>query len=67
MIEDAPIVNDIRRVREFISQQFEHDIDRYLDYLCTHIQGVSSQLPIKKKVRTSIKKIPRQRVVHVTN
>lgn len=33
MIEDAPIVKDTREVRNIISQQFEHDIDRYIDYL----------------------------------
>lgn len=33
MIEDANIVEDIRRIRHKISAEFEHDIDRYIDYL----------------------------------
>jgi hypothetical protein len=33
MIEDAPIVKDIRKIRCAISQQFDDDLDRYIDYL----------------------------------
>ena len=33
MIEDAPIVRDIRKIRCAISQQFDDDLDRYIDYL----------------------------------
>ncbi|MDM8550198.1 hypothetical protein QUF72_08980 [Desulfobacterales bacterium HSG2] len=33
MIEEAPIVKDIRRVRRAISEQFGNDPDKYIDYL----------------------------------
>jgi len=33
MIEDAPIVKETRNVRCAISQQFDHDINKYIDYL----------------------------------
>ena len=33
MIKDSPIVEDIRRIRNKISEKFDHDIDRYIDYL----------------------------------
>ncbi|MEK8019553.1 MAG: hypothetical protein VSS75_021985 [Candidatus Parabeggiatoa sp.] len=33
MIEDAPIVRDIRKIRCAISQQFDDDLDQYIDYL----------------------------------
>ena len=33
MIKDSPIVEDIRRVRNKISEKFDHDIDRYIAYL----------------------------------
>jgi hypothetical protein len=49
MIEDSPIVNDTRKIRELISQKFSHDIDRYLDYLSTQTQDVSSQILVKRK------------------
>jgi hypothetical protein len=67
MIEDAPIVNDTRRVRELISQHFEHDIDRYLDYLCTQTQDAFPKIPVKKKVRAYVRKASRQRIVPATN
>jgi hypothetical protein len=67
MIEDAPIVNDTRRVRELISQHFEHDIDRYLDYLCAQTQDVVLKIPVKKKVRAHVRKASRQRIAHATN
>ena len=33
MIKDSPIVEDIRRIRNKISEKFDHDIDRYIAYL----------------------------------
>ncbi|GEM_PF-1133142 len=33
MIEDSPVVNDIRQIRRAISKRFDHDPDRYIDYL----------------------------------
>ena len=33
MIENAPIVKDIRNIREDISESFDNDLDRYTDYL----------------------------------
>jgi hypothetical protein len=33
MIKDSPIVEDIRRIRNKISEKFDHDIGRYIAYL----------------------------------
>ena len=33
MIKDSPIVEDIRRIRNKISEKFDHDVDRYIAYL----------------------------------
>ena len=33
MIKDSPIVEDIRRIRNKISERFDHDIGRYIAYL----------------------------------
>ena len=33
MIKNSPIVEDIRRIRKKISEQFDHDIGRYIAYL----------------------------------
>lgn len=33
MIKDSAIVEDIRRIRNKISEKFDHDIDRYIAYL----------------------------------
>ena len=33
MIKDPPIVEDIRRIRSALSEQFDHDVDKYIDYL----------------------------------
>lgn len=49
MIEDAPIVKDTRHVRETISQQFEHDIDRYIDYLSAQPPGTARSSTTRKK------------------
>lgn len=41
MIKDSPIVEDIRRIRNKISEKFDHDIDRYIAYL--HSEAASRQ------------------------
>ncbi len=33
MIEDSPVVSDIRQIRQAISKRFNHDLKKYLDYL----------------------------------
>ncbi len=33
MIKNSPIVEDIRRIRNKISEKFDHDIGRYIAYL----------------------------------
>lgn len=33
MIEESPIVKNTRRVRHAISEQFDNDPDKYIDYL----------------------------------
>ena len=33
MIKDSLIVEDIRRIRKKISEEFDHDIGRYIAYL----------------------------------
>ena len=33
MVEDSLVVKDIRRIRRAISEQFDHDINKYIDYL----------------------------------
>ncbi len=33
MIKDSLIVEDIRRIRCALSEQFDHDVDKYIDYL----------------------------------
>ena len=33
MIKDPPIVEDIRRIRCALSEQFDHDVEKYIDYL----------------------------------
>ena len=33
MIKDPPIVEDIRRIRCALSEQFGHDVEKYIDYL----------------------------------
>ena len=32
MIKDSLIVEDIRRIRCALSEQFDHDVDKYIDY-----------------------------------
>ncbi len=61
MIEDAPIVKETRHVRCAISQQFNHDIDRYIDYLRT--QGTrSSSITRDKQQRVQPHQLPRETV-----
>ncbi len=47
MIEDASIVKDTRNVRCAISRKFEHDIDRYIDYLL--VKGARSSSEKREK------------------
>ncbi len=49
MIEDSPIVKDIRAVRTVISQQFHHDIDAYVDYLLA--QSIAKDTEQEREVR----------------
>ena len=47
MIKDSPIVEDIRRIRNKISEKFDHDIDRYIAYL----QGEAASRQVKKAIQ----------------
>lgn len=49
MIKDSPIVEDIRRIRNKISEKFNHDIDRYIAYL----QREAASRQAKKAVQCS--------------
>ena len=49
MIKNSPIVEDIRRIRNKISEKFDHDIDRYIAYL----QSEAASRQAKKAVRES--------------
>ena len=49
MIKDSPIVEDTRRVRNKISEKFDHDIDRYIAYL----QSEAASRQAKKAVQES--------------
>ena len=49
MIKDSPIVEDIRRIRNKISEKFDHDIDRYIAYL----QNEASARQSKKTAQCS--------------
>jgi hypothetical protein len=49
MIKDSPIVEDIRRIRNKISEKFDHDIDRYIAYL----QSEASARQAKKTAQCS--------------
>lgn len=33
MIKDSPTVEDIRRIRSALSEQFDHGVDKYIFYL----------------------------------
>ena len=47
MIKNSPIVEDIRRIRNKISEKFDHDIDRYIAYL----QSEAASRQAKKAVQ----------------
>ena len=49
MIKDSPIVEDIQRIRNKISEKFDHDIDRYIAYL----QSEAASRQAKKAVQCS--------------
>ena len=49
MIKDSPIVEDIRRIRNKISEKFDHDIGRYIAYL----QKEAASRQVKKAVQCS--------------
>jgi len=49
MIKDSPIVEDIRRIRNKISEKFDHDIDRYIAYL----QSETASRQAKKAIQLS--------------
>ena len=49
MIKNSPIVEDIRRIRNKISEKFDHDIDRYIAYL----QSEATSRRTKKTVQGS--------------
>ena len=49
MIKDSPIVEDTRRVRRMISEEFDHDIGRYIAYL----QSEAAARQAKKAAQTS--------------
>ena len=49
MIKDSPIVEDIRRIRNKISEKFDHDIDRYIAYL----QNEAALRQAKKAIQLS--------------
>jgi hypothetical protein len=49
MIKDSPIVEDIQRIRKKISEEFDHDIGRYIAYL----QSEAASRQVKKAVQSS--------------
>ena len=49
MIKDSPIVEDTRRIRNKISEKFDHDIGRYIAYL----QSEAASRQAKKAVQCS--------------
>ena len=49
MIKNSPIVEDIRRIRKKISEEFDHDIGRYIAYL----QSEAAARQAKKAAQTS--------------
>ena len=58
MIEDAPIVTDIRKIRCSISQQFENDPDQYIDYLLSQQPNTTNQ--IVDTLKTTVQPMPQQ-------
>lgn len=61
MIKNSPIVEDIRRIRNKISEKFDHDIDRYIAYL----QSEATSRQTKKTVQGSNNS--ENRVINVEN
>ena len=49
MIKDSPIVDDVRRIRNKISEKFDHDRDRYIAYL----QSETASRQVKKVAQHS--------------
>ncbi len=47
MIEESPIVKDTRRVRQAISEKFDNDPDKYIDYLLSQKNGTGSETETK--------------------
>ncbi len=45
MIKDSPAVEDIRRIRCALSEQFDHDVEKYIDYLQSKYES-SGQIDI---------------------
>ena len=58
MIEDAPIVKDIRKIRCAISQQFDDDPDRYIDYLLSQQPNTTNQTV--DTLKTAVQTMPQQ-------
>ncbi len=48
MIKDSPIVEDIRRIRNKISEKFDHDIDRYIAYLQSEVASRQTKKTIQR-------------------
>jgi hypothetical protein len=48
MIEDSPVVNDIRQIRQAISKRFNHDLKKYLNYLQA-VEQANQSVTLKTK------------------
>ena len=48
MIKNSPIVEDIRRIRNKISEKFDHDIDRYIAYLQTEAASRQAKKTVQR-------------------
>lgn len=46
MIEDSPIVEDIRRIRCALSAQFDHDVVKYIDFLTEGTSGKADRVKL---------------------
>ena len=50
MIEDTPIIRDIRKIRKSISEKFGNDPNRYIDHLVSSPKGSAGEpAPTEKK------------------
>lgn len=47
MIKDSPIVEEIRRIRCALSAQFDHDVDKYIDYLTKRASGQADLMKLR--------------------